>query len=180
MFNLGSMGVTGGSKIFHKNEGVGLPQLAAVLRDLRPPVSNENQQQRYPCVVIDGNWIFNRVGDDSRRLVNLAEAFVAQGIDVFIVFDGFFRHHSKRISIKRSADAEKARIKAIQTRATLMQLREGGITTDVEKQREKSLSTRLKKFENQSQSNRFRPTFANAVVDAVDNKASPHIKAYIA
>ena len=109
------MGVNQGKKIFHKIESIGLPQLVTVLRDLRPPAYNESQPLRWPCVIIDGNWICNRVNTDLVHLLDIAEAFVAQGINIFFIFDGLFWHHSKWVSIKCSAIAEKAHIKAIQT-----------------------------------------------------------------
>jgi len=60
-----------------------------------------------PCIGIDGNWICNKVGCDPNRLLKIAKVFEAQGIDNIIIFDGFFRHHSKRASTKRSADCER-------------------------------------------------------------------------
>jgi len=174
------MGINEGSKIFHKLKDIRLPQLAAILRDLRPSPSSPGPTQRRPCVAIDGNWICNRVGGIPGRLMNIAEAFVAQDINVIIVFDGAFRHHSKRVSTKRSADCEKARIKAIETRAALMKLRNGGISDEAE---EKKLSRNLKTLETQSvggSGNRFHPGFANAVVAAIEKKGTSSIQSRIA
>lgn len=116
----------------------------------------------------------NKVSANPKWLLEIAEAFDEQGIDVYIIFDGAFRHHSKRA---------KAIIKAIETQAALMQLRDGGIMTEVEEKIEKTLARRLKTKESQSHgggSNRFHPAFAEAVMDLVETKGSPNILSGIA
>ena len=167
------MGTKDGSKILHRCAGLRLPQLSAVLHELRPPVADENEQERRPRIAIDGNWVCNEVSANSSRLLDIASAFEDQGIGVCIVFDGDCRHHSKRASTKRSADREKVRIKAIEPRATLMQLRDGGIATETEEKLEKKLSRSLKTKESQSlggSGNRFSPEFADAIVALVTKK----------
>ena len=60
-----------------------------------------------------------------------------------------------------------------------MKLRDEGITTETEKQLEKKLSKALE-IQSQGGSNCFHPDFASAMMDAVDKKASLHIKSHIA
>jgi hypothetical protein len=61
-----------------------------------------------------------------------AESLDEQGINTKIIFDGKLHHDSERASVMQSANRQKACIKAIEGRMTLMKLPEGGIATDIE------------------------------------------------
>lgn len=91
----------------------------------------------------------------------------------------FCPHDSKQESTKHSADRDKASIKAIQGRASLMKWKEGGITTVAEEKLEKKLARvwKQKKHKRQWQSIPSGVCRA-AVTELVKRKSNPNIQVY--
>ena len=82
-----------------------------------------------PGVAFDANAIgYNNRSRAIQAIGEAAQAFIQKGIDVTVVYDGQYRHQSKRDAIRRRANREKDDARLIELRSQLSAI---GVATDV-------------------------------------------------
>jgi hypothetical protein len=105
-----------------------------------------------PTVVIDASLIgysfITQPCGPIGGVIILAQAFSAESFNVIIIFDNKKRHHSKRATIMRVADRERARIQCTQSRLELTTLLQHESVDD--KDRIVELQKQIRKKEGQS------------------------------
>ena len=82
--------------------------------------AHSKRAKQRPRVVLDANWLANKLNSYNQalngivtRVLTFSECFMSKGFEVYIVCDGKFCEDSKRASIERVQQREKARIDSL-------------------------------------------------------------------
>ena len=107
-----------------------------------------------PGVAFDANAIGHK--HRSRAIQAIGEAvqsFVQKGIDVTIVFDGKYRHQSKRDAIRRRANGDKDQVQLVQLRSQLLANGEDPDATDEDESNAEEIAIKIRRLESAAVSN---------------------------
>ena len=133
------MGINYAAQWLNKVSNVSISQLYTVGSELQygdlshssssvNAIHSKGAKQR-PRVVLDANWLANKLNSYNQalngivtRVLTFSECLMSKGFEVYIVCDGKFREDSKRASIERVQQREKARIDSLYLRSELATL----------------------------------------------------------
>ena len=124
------MGLQSGGKCIYKSKPISLGDLYKVLEDRRDSrLTTNDTSKRKPSLDIDANNIgfvfLSKAAGPMGSLFQVALILAEAGIDITLVADPPSRHHSKRASIKRRSNIERARLECIDLQAQLAALLQG-------------------------------------------------------
>jgi hypothetical protein len=116
------MGITGAHALTYGLNNVSIELLFSMAAFLFN--QKVHQSNRRPTLYVDASWIIRSCTTEARvgYLLRLCAQFVKVGFRVVVVCDGSTRHHSKRSTTKRLAEAYKNRIYLHRNNTFLMSL----------------------------------------------------------
>jgi hypothetical protein len=122
-------------------------------------LDDRSKYRNRPSIDIDVSLLVRTRGNVNLKsntdyLINFSLVLIQTGFNVMLVFDGNTRHHSKRVTIQRSADAKRKKIELVIRKAELMRVAEHRRTLDSIDERKKlgdeeeQINKRIKLLEN--------------------------------
>jgi hypothetical protein len=119
------MGIAQCGNFLYKSKPLDLTGLHKVLEHRRK-IKKDIAAHRRPAVDIDASEVgfkyISKSAGPAAYVLGLAKGMAEAGIDVCIVGEGLYRHHSKRASVQRMCDRRRAHIQRVQTRSKLVSL----------------------------------------------------------
>jgi hypothetical protein len=123
------MGIKYAHALTYILKNIDVSQLCHISRCIR----DQNNRNCLPCIDVDCSLVIRSRGysnintntyNNAQYLIEFAKTFTCVGFDEMLVFDGTYRHHSKRLTLQRSSGCRRNEINLLIEKSELMSLTE--------------------------------------------------------